>query len=232
MRQAAACQTPTDLQPVLDEQCGYGYMFWRSRAEGFTMYGMGGQLAVCFPQQEFCLLTMADTIGNPAGLQMIYDSFYDTIFPYLGETGGAGKEIKYERGRTAEREPESSKTGYPERTGKEQYMFYGNPMQWSRVEFDWGVGKLKFENSEGIRELAFRVGEPERQTFPGTGYSCECRGEWKAGHFLLHCYVTDEEQGHVSMDFAWKDRRMSVRMGSTGEPFFRYFRGIGSAERV
>ena len=51
------------------------------------------------------------------------------------------------------------------------------------------------------------------------------------GHFLLQCYVTDEEQGHVSMDFAWKDERLSVRMVSTNEEYFAFFKGFGSAYR-
>jgi len=54
MREAVSCQVPTDLHPVLDEQCGYGFFIWMPREEGFTFFGMGGQLAVCFPQYDFC----------------------------------------------------------------------------------------------------------------------------------------------------------------------------------
>lgn len=85
MQDAVANQVPTDMQPKLDEQWGYGYFIWMPREEGFVMFGMGGQLAVCFPKFDFCYLTMADTIGSPAGLQILYDCFYQTIYPYLKE---------------------------------------------------------------------------------------------------------------------------------------------------
>ena len=44
------------------------------------MYGMGGQLALVFPEQGLVFVTMGDTQGCPSGLQMIYDAFYDTVF--------------------------------------------------------------------------------------------------------------------------------------------------------
>lgn len=254
MRQATANQVPTDLQPVLDEQGGYGYMFWMPRAErswrtgaearehcdGFTMYGMGGQLALCFPSLDFCLVTMADTIGNSSGLQMIYDSFYDILFPeiynrsdgkggpYRGENKAAALYSGDERKADTDGE-DGGKTGLGQ--GTEWYRFYENAMGWKWVEFDWNGEKIRFEHPDGMQELSFGMDKWHRQTFPGTGYQCECRGFWKKGHFLLHCFVTDEEQGHVSMDFAWKDERLSVRLVSTGEPFLKHYKGTGSARR-
>lgn len=234
IRQAVSNQVPTDLQPVLDEQGGYGYMFWMPRAEsgrsasarnsrkcspGFIMYGMGGQLALCFPELDFCLVTMADTIGNPAGLQMIYDSFYDILFPAVCAGRGGEKEAP-DKGGWSKGEVWSGR-----------YIFYENPMKWTWLEFDWKGQKLCFENPEGVQEMTFGTEKWRMQSFPGTSYQCECRGEWKSGHFLLHCFITDEEQGHVSMDFAWKDERLSVRMTGTGEPFLQYYKGIGSARR-
>lgn len=262
MRQATANQVPTDLQPVVDEQGGYGYMFWMPRSaagsgysHGFTMYGMGGQLALCFPGLDFCFVTMADTIGNPAGLQIIYDSFYDILFPAVcaghSEEKDSGKEKAQGEERTGsggEKDSGKEKAQGGERTGSSvirretalsqeamaragRYEFYENPMKWSWLEFDWKEEKLRFENPDGVWEFVFGTEEWRMQNFPGTCYRCECRGEWKSGHFLLHCFVTDEEQGHVSMDFGWKDDRLGVRMASTGEPFFRYFKGTGSARR-
>ncbi len=52
--------------PVLEERQGYGYQFWRIRNNGFACYGMGGQLAVCLPEQALILVTTADTIGTQA----------------------------------------------------------------------------------------------------------------------------------------------------------------------
>lgn len=242
MRQATANQVPTDLQPVLDEQGGYGYLFWMPRSvpgrehlHGFTMYGMGGQLALCFPELDFCLVTMADTIGNPTGLQMIYDSFYDILFPAVcagrgekeGQDGSAQKEEELRKGTMRG----DGILPVEAAVRPERYIFHENPMKWIWLEFDWKQGKLRFENPDGVRELAFDTEDWRLQNFPGTCYQCGCRGAWKHGHFLLHCFITDEEQGHVSMDFGWKDERLSVRMVSTGEPFLQYYKGTGSGRR-
>jgi hypothetical protein len=44
--------------------------------------------------------------------------------------------------------------------------------------------------------------------------------------------MADEELGHVSMDFAWKDdSRLSVRMAATNEPFYKNLKGFGSAQK-
>lgn len=238
LKEAFGPVVPTDLQPTLDEQCGYGFMTWMPREEGFVFYGMGGQLAVCFPRKDFCFLTMADTIGNPAGLQMIYDSFYQTVYPWLTDKPEANPEAFAARdaGSISKREQPDSKALSEEeirnRTNGQVYSFYENPMQWKNLTFDWEKGCLDFEIPEGRFALRFGQQDWERQSFLDSGYRCECLGVWKLGHFILHCFITDEEQGHVSMDFAWKDDRLSVRMSATSEPFFLRFRGFGSAERT
>ena len=241
LREAVCCQVPTDLQPTLDEQCGYGYMIWKPREEGFVFYGMGGQLAVCFPKLDFCFVTMADTIGNPAGLQMIYDCFYDTVYPCAAKDwkGNQAERGLLERGvsfgeQLSQYEAELS-AGFEKREAqirkssqKQIYTFYENPMECKEVSFDWeeSTMTLVWENKEW--KLSFGE-EWVCQKLPGTDYDCRCRGIWKQGHFVLWCYVTDEEQGHVAMDFAWKDERLSVRMKNTGEEFFANMSGFGSA---
>lgn len=240
LKEALRPCVPTDLQPVLDEQCGYGYLFWMPRTEpaekggqpegGFVMYGMGGQLALCFPKRDFCFVTMADTIGNPAGVQSIYDCFYRTIFPHLEEKR-AENPAAFEE---AEKAAETDQSIAGRKTGREIFSCYANPAGWRRIVFEWDEGWIRFENGEEALKLEFGIGEECRrqQLFGNTGYRCECFGEWKMGHFILKCFVTDEEQGHVWMDFCRKDVRMSVRMAGTGEPFLARFRGSFSGEEI
>lgn len=84
LRKATAKQISTRIQPLEDEQYGYGYYVWQSRNnKGFCMYGMGAQLAICFPEYDFILVTTGDMQGVGSGLQTLYDSFYDIIFPYV-----------------------------------------------------------------------------------------------------------------------------------------------------
>ncbi len=74
----------TSLQDKQEEQYGYGWQCWRTRA-GWAMFGMGGQLAVICPDRQAVFSTVADTRLDPCGVQKIYDAFFDEIFPRLQE---------------------------------------------------------------------------------------------------------------------------------------------------
>lgn len=232
MREAVSCQVPTDMQPMLDEQFGYGFFFWMPRESGFTFFGMGGQLAVCFPQYDFCYVTMADTIGNPAGVQILHDCFYQTIFPYL-----KASEL---------REDIDGQPAVHDASGKERklqniargrlYRFYPNALKWEKITFDWERNRISFVIPEGEFSLMFDTEAWIRQPFLNTEYSCECRGYWKMGHLILKCFVLGEDMGNIKMDFAWKDTRMSVRIVCSGNMLPKemktHFQGIISAEKV
>lgn len=262
MRDATANQVPTDIQQKYDEQCGYGYFIWRSREEGFEFYGLGGQLALCFPQYDVCFMTMSDTIGSPAGLQILHDCFYDNIYPYFDKiiekqnmqsvgsdkdhTGSGNSLQKTQTLNEASASTASSADALEDMSEKQKnailtetqgctYRFYPNAMGWTQVTFDWEKGIMHFGIPAGDFTLAFSDTEWKQQKFLNTKYISECRGIWKMGHFLLECYIIDEEQGNVRMDFAWKDSRLSVHIISTNEPFFMAlhssFQGFASAKK-
>ena len=226
MRKATSNQVPTDLQPKLDEQCGYGYFIWMPREEGFVFFGMGGQLAVCFPKYDFIYMTMADVISSPAGVQLIMDAFYNTVYPYLAERSEKNP-LAFEE----DRECFDNNA-----THNRTYYFYPNKLKWRSLTFDWEAGLLKFTVSEDEYFLKFGSEVSEVQTFLNTGYKCECKGYWNKGHFFIDTYLVDEEQGNVRMDFAWKDKRLSVRSVCTNDPFVnnpalkKSFDGFASAE--
>ncbi len=261
IRQAISNLTPTDMQPVIDEQNGYGYFIWMPRTRtgedawgsenGFVMYGLGGQLAVCFPKYDFCYLTIADTIGNSAGLQILYDSFYYTIYPYLRERRSdnprafAPEEKKlpdgiYWEGQRGEKNiiysPSSEASTYTD--GETQYIFYKNNNGWRKVSFDFkaSVVNLEYTDADGTdKQLRLTYGvEAPRRCSPFSDNECRCavQGMFKQGHLIISCYMEDEELGHVNMDFAWKDdSRLSVRMAASNEPYYKRLKGFGSAHK-
>ncbi len=253
MREAVCDLTPTDLQPTLDEQCGYGYFFWMPRTrkgqrgpgEGFVMYGMGGQLAVCFPRLDFCYLTMADTIGNPAGLQILYDCFYETVYPYLRERR-EDNPAAFEDGTGLSAGGADPGAAGPDcHRGREDYRFYDNAQGWQELSlnFEKAAGDKVSEgilsvNLRYVRKggetvelaLSFALGAWRRADNLLAGYRCECRADWKQGHLILQCYLTDQEHGHFCMDIAWKGENLcSVRMNCTNEICLTGLRGFASA---
>ena len=217
---ATKFQVPTCLQPTIDERQGYGYMIWKTRRPGFVLYGMGGQLAVCFPEYDFIYLTMADTIGNGAGLQIIYDCFYDTIYPYLEKHYGK-----------VEKKISNEKSELAKKNGKADYIFYENKLGFEKLELDFESNKFELETEQ--QNFIFKIKENEwvEQIFPGTTYKCKCKASWENKQMILQTYVCDEEQGHISFIIGWKDdTRISIRVNSTNEPFLCGLKGFASAE--
>lgn len=250
IRKAVSNLVPTDLQSVQDEQCGYGYFFWMPREEGFCMYGMGGQLALCFPKKDFCLLTMADTIGNQAGLQILYDCFYHFVYPHLQERPLDNPKAfveKCDSGKPAGMEGVNAHGPAAafqvpgavfQGIGGGRYRFYPNAMKLTTLEYG-GRGR---EQQSGREEMelrlcrggdeycfSFYMGGWKEGVFPYSNMRCRCRGDWKQGHLILRVHLVDEEQGHLILDVAFRDERIGVRVGSTNEPYFKGLRGFASA---
>ena len=75
LRAATGWQIATDERSAPEERHGYGYQFWRMR-EGFYMYGLGGQMALCLPEQQLALCTTADMMLSSTGVQPIFDAFF------------------------------------------------------------------------------------------------------------------------------------------------------------
>lgn len=107
-------------------------------------------------------------------------------------------------------------------------------MGWEKLSFDWEQGILQFWIPEGEFQFHFGTESYLQQCFLDTGYTCECIGYWKMGHFILKCFVMGEEMGNVQIDFAWKDSRLSMRAVCTPDAFKtgmeKRFQGFASAE--
>jgi len=69
--------------PVPSEAIGYGMQFWRGSNNGYTCYGMGGQLIIFLPDYDLICVTTADTQDVQGGNQQIYDALYEEILPHI-----------------------------------------------------------------------------------------------------------------------------------------------------
>lgn len=240
MMRAVSNLVPTELQPVQDEKCGYGYFFWMPRKEGFCMYGMGGQLALCFPRKDFCLLTMADTIGNPSGLQVLYDCFYHFIYPLLEDRPGDNP-LAF----CADGSGENPTVFCVDGSGGDSpvsgaYLFFQNTLGLKTLS----VLPAKVAEGSG-REQELRIGSGTREwpvrcgigfwkegRLPALGGDCLGRVDWKNNHLLVQVYATGEEQGHICMDIAFIKEELSLRVVGAGAPLFEKWNGLASAKKM
>lgn len=87
IEEATSFQTPTCVTgPIPSESQGYGLQFWIGEHNTIVCYGMGGQLAILFPEYDTAIVTTADTQGYQGGNQVIYDAVFHHILPELNQS--------------------------------------------------------------------------------------------------------------------------------------------------
>lgn len=224
LRKAAGNHVATVLQPVIDEQQGYGYMFWQCRHGGYCMYGLGGQLALIFPQHDLVFATIGDTQGCPSGLQMIYDAFYGTIFQPFIECVKAENCIPVAEGK--------ENSALAAALDGRRWICQPNAMGLKWIQTDFSGGRIALENDSGVMEFAFAWQDWEEQTFPGTGFRAIGSAAWpRENTFLMRLYVIQEAFCHVYLELVFReDGKLGIRMANTSEPFLKGFNGYAAAE--
>jgi len=165
VREMSRKQIATDLQDKDEERYGYGWQCWRTRS-GWSMYGMGGQLAVFCPEKKLLLSTVADTRLDPCGVQKIYNAFYEEIEPFV-QPGGRYAGEPAAAPRLLDLPPmlvPDDVTVVP--SGLGEYVFpAGNAL--GLVSLRLGEEVLELVRSGGTACLRFRRGEALETGYPG-----------------------------------------------------------------
>lgn len=242
IRQATARQISTSLQYSIEERQGYGYQFWRCRNNGFAMYGMGGQLAICLPEYNFILATIADNQGIPNGVLGIYEALWNNILPYLKEKKGSAlvnqasfDELKDRLSKLEVKPVKGSKTSpiVNDINGK-VYLLAKNSMGISecRLEFandDEGI--FHYTNETGNHKVAFGIGRMKQQIFPDINLLGISSAAWVDENTLhLRSYIIDELPGHVSMTITFVKNTITVAMKKIAEDALSRYEGFASGK--
>ena len=244
-----------------ETQYGYGYQFWRTRHNGFACIGMGGQLAICLPDQDFVLVTTADTQSMSSGISTIFRTLWTVIFPYLDinqktalpENPAACDRLMNLTANLSLLTVNGAWTSAltARITGK-IYQMADNRMGIKHVRFTFDVehskSKLDYDNATGSHALLFGFGHQERQQFPenhyygsrigiplGRGYDCHASAAWVTDHSLLIiCYLTDDYFGTLNMNFVFDDQgeTVTVLMRKAAEWFLDEYNGFADGARI
>ena len=59
-----------------NDSTGYGYLLWKTHKDGFSLVGMGDQLAICDMKRDLCLVITADNQGKNEARNIIYHEYY------------------------------------------------------------------------------------------------------------------------------------------------------------
>lgn len=235
------------------ESCGYGYQVWIT-ACGFAMYGMGCQMAYCFPDKDFIAVFQGDTqCGSDYTASMLYylveENLYDKIKSQpLPENKNAYSTLQNnldDYGLITDFGESHSE--YEKEINGVKYVLDENPTGWKWFRFDFygEKGTLTYENSRGEKQITFGCGKYVKGTFPETHYydmqvdvpanrelDAMFIANWtEEKKILVRNYIIDTNFGNCFMTFGFKNDEVGVLMSKRAEFFMDDYAGMFGGRR-
>lgn len=210
--------TPLERNP--EERHGYGWQFWMTRS-GWAMYGMGGQLAVAWPQRDLLLCTTADTRLDAFGVQRIYDAFFESFSQ--PEEAPAG------RGQLRERLDALEVRGVRHDPGARMawtgtYRVASNTSGLEAVAF--GPNEVRLEWKHGVHVFAWGApGCVQKGVFSGTQVPTLTSAGVSSGMLRVRCQLIGERPGGIEMLFAAQGPHLTIRLRGMSDPYIDCYDG-------
>ena len=219
-----------------EEMQGYGYQFWMTTHNGYAFYGMGGQLAVYYPDKDVILITTADTQGRQGGVQWIYDAFYEEVYDHIDtctEDGNYEKFQKFEASCQLLVEPGKYDSDLKEKISGQVYEFGSNPcgIKNIKLEFTGDEGTFFYTNATGSHELHFGLGKNVFQNFPDYNFKCGASAAFRAdNNLLIKVQIIDSAVGNMYISLSFIDNYVTVMMRKMEETYFNEYNGVFSGK--
>ena len=241
---ATHIQSTTFLQGSFPEtRFGYGYQFWINRQEGFSLFGMGGQLAICLPKEDLIMVTTGDTQGMNGGNQFIYNSLYDCLLPDLSETplSEAPDHLiaLQTRAKSNRLQAITTKLIHPSSTfvNNRCYSLKNNPFAFDNfmlhLDTDGAKGTLHYDLNGRSHELAFGLDAMITAEFPIYQQRCATSGGWiQANTFYIKSHLIDECLGSVHWHITFHQQYISIFMKKIEESSFNEYQGYLEGEAL
>ncbi len=219
-----------------EEMQGYGYQFWRASHNGVWCYGMGGQYACYYPDQDMILITTADTQGRAGGTQLIFDAFYQEIYDKIG-TPIKEEPVdlaKYLASRTLLHVGGNAGSPILENINHAKFILDDNTrgFKWISLSVDGDEGELRYETLEGTFALSFGIGYNRVVEFPKYHYKSAVSGAFRDDNtFLIKSHIVDECVGNIFIQLVFKGDEITVLMRKFEETMFNEFDGFISGRK-
>lgn len=237
--------------PIPGEACGYGMQFWRGDRNGYTCYGMGGQLIIFLPDYDLLCITTADTQDLQGGNQQIYDALYEELLPCLQDTAlpvddaaagllrQAADRLMIEPLKTAPL-PETISAQAGKINGRafrvqEAHLtgLSGESAEYPGFEsFSLCFGEaqeggcLSFAYRGKTCQIPFGIDTLLTGVFPIYDLRCAASGSWLSdGTFYIKVHIIDSYVGSVHFQLSFGEDDLTVFMRKREESLFQEFNG-------
>lgn len=243
---AVSCLSGTCVTaPVPSEAQGYGMQFWRGDKNGYTCYGMGGQLIIFLPDYDIICVTTADTQDIGGGNQQIYDALYEEILPYIQDEAlraddesaqaliSKASSLKIEPLITAASVEAASEmvekiNGKTFRvqtsnSGFESFTVHFNAPPASEKQ---SSGSLSFIYNSEPYVINFGMDNMQTGSFPIYNQNYAASGAWLSdGTLYIKAHIIDAYVGSVHFQLSFGENDLTVFMRKKEESLFQEFNG-------
>ena len=209
LRAATGRQVSTDERSAPEERHGYGYQFWRMR-EGFYMYGLGGQMALCLPEEQLALCTTADMMLSATGVQPVFDAFFRHlagIGKLPSDAADAAQLAAYLDGLRL--------PPLPGMRGKSAVRIRLSESQLAMTALTIDDTGLVFSIDGQRFALPCAPGQWCEGVFPGTAQRCISSGGWVSdSRYVMHCELCDDFVCPMELYLTVNGSRAALRVSS------------------
>lgn len=224
------------------EKYGYGYQFFMTKYEGFCLYGMGGQLALCFPKENMILVTTADTQDGNEKTQAIFDAFYKNIYEKLSKnisTNDAKSKDSYKELeqliaslRIQEKDMLSDYTKV-NKLDNTKIVFDENDIQIKEIRFNIynNHGDITMQFDKKCYTITFGINDLREGTFDI--YNMKYLSKILIADdntYIIRLHIIDESVCPLYIEVSYKGDNATIYMKNKDEVFFKEFNGCASGK--
>ena len=257
MEEAVKKQSHNELDGNFDSynNRGYGYLIWKTHPDGFSLVGMGDQLAVCDTKRDLTFVITSDNQGERGARHIIYHEYYKHFIEEVSDAPLApapddyaaleeylGKRELVSQYGEAESPIAKAVSGVRYRAEKnsqgiKSFTLY---LEEGREALDLEIGDrvYRLEFSKRKNKLTeFSFGQRARYDMMGVyeegRYRTAASGAWVEDNtFAILAQVIDTYFGCLAVHISYKDERATLVISRYGQYVFEEYGGyvIGKRE--
>ncbi len=216
---------------------GYGFQTWRLKY-GWAMFGMGNQLAFCFPREDVLMICTGDDQANDFARNYIVDVSEKLLLKPLGGAEETAEPVLGMPLPFGEKE-----SPLQSRWNGVTYRLQPNRMGMEWVRFTFGdTCKMTFFARGEEKTILFGLGAYREFAFPETGYSGDrintpigrgyrsfAAGAWDLPDLLvMKCYLADTYFGNFTANFRFCEQGMDFHITKCAEWFLDEYHGFAT----
>lgn len=230
---------------------GYGYLIWKTHPDGFSLIGMGDQLAICDMKKDVAFIITSDNQVDKASRHIIFHEFYRHFLPKVAKAPINENDKTY-KALTEYLKSRELASQYGYESSPIAKSVYGKKYVKKKGELDvtsftLTEDALEIERGGKCHRLEFGLLKNKQTTFSfGTRakadmmgiyedgkYDCNVSAAWVSDDtFAIMAQVTDTYFGCITAHISFKEDEATLLIHRSGQYVFEDIDGFLIAEKI